>query len=594
MNFFEQQQRSRRDVRRMAFFYALAVIAVVLVVNIVLDVAWRWGFPEIYGARVPGALYAWGVGATLVLVLGATAYHVARLRKGGDAIARLVGARRVLPDRRLLNVVEEMAIAAGTRVPAVYVMPEEPGINAFAAGFDLSNSTITVTRGTVQTLNREELAGVIGHEFSHIVRGDVRLNLRMMGVLGGLLAVGLPGKLLARLIKAVLSRQREFLADAASVQFTRNPVAIAGALDQLRVSTSGTRIVNRYAENLSHMFFGQGVAAWAGLALDSHPPLEERIRRVLPNFGAAEYRARRRGANADPMTATVRMAAIDGKRAGDQAQPWSRSLEQSVALVGALEADKVDYAQRLMGNIPSVVRDAVRKPATAPAAVLALMLAGPPEVMARQLEAARESGASGLAEGAGALLAQRISIAPELQLTVVDLAIPTLKSISAEARRELLAALEAVIQADRRVSPHAFVILALLRSQLTAAATPKAAKSIPGMRTEALLILSLIVHAKRGAGANADSVVENAFRAGARELAMPDASMLARDKLTFQECGAALDRMRALAPLAKAGIVRALFAAVIAGGKIRISEAELMRLVGASLDCPVPPLFEAL
>src|SRR4051812_41695547 len=247
----------------MVLLYALAVVAVVLAVDVAIGVAWAWGMADASGrVTVPGTIYVGGAALTIAVILVASIYHVLRLREGGEAVARMAGAVRVASDtrdpleRRLLNVVEEMAIASGMRVPTVYVMQEEAGINAFAAGFDPSRSIIAVTRGTLQTLNRDELQGVVGHEFSHIVNGDMGLNIRMMGVLGGIVFIGAIGQFLmrsagnsksssskdsgsggivlfglalfvigyigvffARLIKAAVSRQREYLADAASVQF---------------------------------------------------------------------------------------------------------------------------------------------------------------------------------------------------------------------------------------------------------------------------------------------------------------------------------------------------------------------------------------
>ena len=304
----------------MLLLYALAVIAVVLAVDVAIGIAWTWGMSEAGrpAAAVPRGVYVAGAAGTLALIVVASFFHIVRLREGGEAVARMVGATRVSPDtrdlleRRLLNVVEEMAIASGMRVPAVYVMQDEQGINAFAAGYEVSNSIVAVTRGTLQALNRDELQGVIGHEFSHIVNGDMGLNVRMMGVLGGILFIGAIGEFLmrstgrsrsskdsgsggiflfglalfligyigvffARLIKAAVSRQREFLADAASVQFTRNPAGIAGALDQIRASSAGTLVMNRYSEDMSHMFFGQSVKMRLSGLFDTHPPLDERI-----------------------------------------------------------------------------------------------------------------------------------------------------------------------------------------------------------------------------------------------------------------------------------------------------------------------------
>jgi Zn-dependent protease with chaperone function len=328
--FFENQAQARRNTKFLVLMYALAVGGVVLAVDLVLGGLYAWNAdvgPEAmqlslaarFGA-VPRAVYLWGAIGTAALILAVSAWNIMQLGSGGKAVAEMAGARRVASDtrdpleRRLVNVVEEMAIASGVRVPAVYVMDGERGINAFAAGYEVSDSIIAVTRGTLETLNRDELQGVIGHEFSHILHGDMRLNVRMIGVLAGIVFIGSIGEFLmrsqrgsrsdskgggaillaglallligyiglffARLIKAAVSRQREFLADASSVQFTRNPDGIAGALDQIGAAPAGSLVAGRHAEDLSHMFFGQGIAVRLSGLFATHPPLEERIARL--------------------------------------------------------------------------------------------------------------------------------------------------------------------------------------------------------------------------------------------------------------------------------------------------------------------------
>jgi Zn-dependent protease with chaperone function len=620
LNFFEHQDLARRNTRVMVLLYALAVVAVVLAVDLVLGFAYAWSRGAV---PVPRAVYVWGAIGTAAVILAVSLYHVLRLRAGGQAIAQMIGARRVAPDtgdlleRRLLNVVEEMAIAAGTRVPAVYVMQDEAGINAFAAGHDVSNSVIAVTRGTLESLNRDELQGVIGHEYSHIVNGDMRLNIRMVGVLSGIVFVGAVGEFLmrgagrsrgrrdsgagqifaiglalmvigyvglffARLIKAAVSRQREFLADASSVQFTRNPAGIAGALDQIRASSAGTLVENRYAEDMSHMFFGQAVKLRFAAFFATHPPLEERIKRVHPGFAPASYRSRRAVAAEPPAPAPAA-----GQRAGDQAQTWSRSVAESVALVGTLDAGKVDYARRLVDALPATLREAVRTAPGAAAAVVALLVATPRELMEQQLAVAGAAAGEALSQAARALAPEASALGRQFRLPVVDLALPALKTLEDPA--PFLGAIEAVINADRRVSLHEFVVLTLLRSQLEPAQRPpKGDRSISQLGGEIRALLSLLAHA------GTPSEAERAFRAGISQLGMPQAELLKRESVSLQIAGDALERLRALAPLAKAELVGALFATVTSDRKVRISEAELMRLVGAALGCPVPPLFEDL
>src|SRR6185369_10281478 len=269
-SFFENQDLARRNTRLLVLMYFLAVVGVIIAVDLVLAGSWIYGIGDIYvpkGHRpgpigllgaVPSRIYILGAIGTALVIFAVSGWNILQLSDGGKAVAEMVGARRVSPDtkdpleRRLMNVVEEMSIASGVRVPGVYVMEGEAGINAFAAGFDVSDSIVAVTRGTLSALNRDELQGVIAHEFSHILNGDMRLNIRMIGVLAGIVFVGAVGNFLlrsqsdsrdsratlpivaggaallvigwiglffARLIKAAVSRQREFLADASSVQF---------------------------------------------------------------------------------------------------------------------------------------------------------------------------------------------------------------------------------------------------------------------------------------------------------------------------------------------------------------------------------------
>ncbi len=618
----------------MLLLYALSVVAVVLAVDVAIGIAWSWGMAQ--GARaapVPRSIYALGALGTLSVIAAASAYHMFQLREGGEAIASMLGATRVPSDtrdpleRRLLNVVEEMSIASGVRVPAVFVLQDEPGINAFAAGYDHSKCIVAVTRGTLQTLNRDELQGVVGHEFSHILNGDMGLNLRMMSVLGGLLFIGAVGSFLmrsagrgrrsvgskssgsggiflfglalfvigyvgvffGRLIKAAVSRQREFLADAASVQFTRNPAGIAGALDQIRSAAAGAHVMNRYAEDLSHMFFGQAVNVWMHGLFDTHPPLDERIRRVLPGFGAEEYRRRRPAAEtpAEPEPAAAPAAAA-GKRTGDQAYAWGRTVAQSVALVGALQPGKVEQAKRLLERFPPALREASRDPAAAGPAILALMLAQPQEVMERQLQAAAAAGAGELAQSARPLVAQAQQLPSSLCLPLIDLALPALKSASAGAQKQLLDALAAVIRADRRVSLHEFVVFTLVRAQLRPTALPAVRKSVSQLQGDVVRLLSLVAQAGRGAGGDPEA----AFRAGERQLGLSGCALEPSASLGFQAVSQALENLRALAPLAQSELMGALFAVVSADGKVNVAEAELMRLTGAVLGCPLPPLFE--
>ncbi len=266
-------------------------------------------------------------------------------------------------------------------------------------------------------------------------------------------------------------------------------------------------------------------------------------------------------------------------------------MAESVALVGALDAGNVDHARRLLERLPAGLRDAARRTDAAGPMVLALLLAEPEAVMQRQLDEARAAGAAALAETARGYAAEAARLPPALRLPLVDLALPALKAQPDDERRRLLAALEAVIRADRRVSLHEFVVLTLVKSQLLSASAPPARKSISELRNEAMQLLALVAHAGRGAKVED---AEGAFRAGERQLGLAGSAFPAVQSLSLQAVSQALEKLRTLAPLAKSEFMAALFAAVTADGKVKIGEAELMRLAGAVLGCPLPPMLEEI
>jgi len=634
MTFFEHQSHARRNTRVMVLLFVAAVLGVVTAVDLVLAGLYVWGTTEDAAMSLPAMLklvpvelWLGGAAATAAVIALVSLYNVARLAEGGTAVARMAGARRVAPDtkdpleQRLRNVVEEMAIAAGVRVPEVYVMDGERGINAFAAGWDVSGAVVAVTRGTLETLTRDELQGVVAHEFSHILNGDMRLNIRMIAVLAGIVFIGSIGEFVmrsvrgsrdgkglvlaglalfiigwiglffARLIKSAVSRQREFLADASSVQFTRNPDGIAGALDQIRSSSAGALIANRFAEEMSHMFFGPSVKVWLGGLLDTHPPLDERIRRVHPRFQRSAYREKREAAR-PPVTEEI-SSERQGRRASDLSAAWGRSPAQSVGLVGTLDAGKIDYAARLLAGLPGALREALRDAERSPAVMVALLLGGPEEAVRQQLAAIPNAALAGRVKEIAPLVR---GLGPALHLPLVDLALPAAKAAPQEAKQGLLAALEAVIHADRRVSLHEFVVLALVRQQLSPRKKPPAEnRKLAELKAEAATVLSIVAHAGTRADAKGgrEAALAAALRAAAAAMRLPEIVPVAGE-IKLQGAIDALEALRSLAPAQKALLVEGLFAAVTFDGTIRVAEAGLMRLVGAALDCPLPPLLESI
>src|SRR5262245_18680875 len=345
------------------------------------------------GADGHGAIVFAVVAASTLAIIGcAMLFKTSQLRSGGGTVARLLGGKPVPLDpsdpkeRQLRNVVEEMAIASGVPVPEIYVLDGESGINAFAAGWGPADAAVAVTRGCLESLDRDELQGVIAHEFSHVFHGDMRLNIRLMGVLFGIVCLATIGRILvramprggsgkgkggaagvalfgvaliligslgvffSRLIQAAVSRQREFFADASAVQYTRNPRGIGMAL--AKIGGLGARLETAHAQEASHMLFADGMRRFLGGGFATHPPLEERVERVLPGF-------RRHLANSGSMAAAVAATpapvvagaglptSVAGAVSGAQAVAGisSAALVQSI---GAPQRQHIDAARTLL------------------------------------------------------------------------------------------------------------------------------------------------------------------------------------------------------------------------------------------------------
>ena len=591
MDFFEQQEASRRTSRWLVLWYLAAAA---------LTVASYAGF---------GLLLSWRVAVFIAALVGVcilcvSVYRMWQFRGGGHALADLLGAslvdleRCAGSERRLLNVVEEMSIASGVAVPPVYVMRHEDAVNALVAGHSPNEAVIIVTRGALDKLSRDELQGVMGHEFSHILNGDMALNLRLAALFAGLswlgehgealvfaaaraqraagregtplafaavfgaaLAfIGFPGTLASNAIRAAVSRQRELLADAASVQFTRNPEAIAGALDSILALPAHTAVLAAHVEGLAHMFFAPAIGHWYTFA--THPPITERIRRVHPRFQRDDYRARRHGRR-------LEVAVVDG--AGNIVKHMRPQPAQVMASIGQPSAQHVDFGRRLLEGLPPRLRGALHSAADAERVLFAL---------------------GGFSDRAGDLHAPVEALARQHLLTLAELAVPAVKAQPQAARERFLAEYAALVERDSRVTLREFVLFTFLRQRLRPGAgepIPARYRRIAELADDARAMLSLVALAS-GKGAD-QAAVHHAFTRGAGVLELGWSGPLPAEALTSAAISASFERLRHLAPLAKPALLRACVEAAMADGSLRLAEAELLRAVAATLDCPVPPVL---
>jgi Zn-dependent protease with chaperone function len=563
----------------------------------------------------------------------------------------MVGARAVDPgtgkpaERRLLNVIEEMALAAGIAAPRAYVLDGEGGINAFAAGKHANDAIVAVTQGALMRLKRDELQGVVGHEFSHILNGDMGLNLRLIGVLQGLLVLALFGRFITslggggprekpnpaiwiaglavltigyigvffgRLIKASVSRQREFLADASSVQFTRNPDGIGGALRKIGGlgADAGGAVQHIHAETLSHMFLAASSVGLAGGLLASHPPLRERLRRIygrpveylpadeLPAENAAAHAGDAANADRAPLPVT---AAVAGEPITLVSPLAGAMMGATGALAAAAAGDALHAsigrtaASATLGSTLSAQIDALGlRPALsdtlqAQLLVVAMLLDTDAPVRARQVASAVErfgADATASIERYATILA---GLPPGWRLPLIDLSMPALRLLAPEQRDAMLKLAHALIEADGRVTLPEFLLYSLLKRRLAPARAPNGpgrVMRLDDMNMEATQVMSLI------ACVRLPGEPQRAFDAG-KSVLLAAGPLVPQKDLELSWVSMAFDRLANLAPLQKPQLIKACIAIAFVDGSSEWRAVSCLRTLCAALDCPIPPQVES-
>ncbi|MEX2317424.1 MAG: M48 family metallopeptidase [Pirellulales bacterium] len=638
-DFFERQSAARRNTAWLVAMFVLAVVGLVGTTMVVAAVAVDFGRGQRSRSSMdrqrteeslPIPLLA-GAGA-LALIGGGTLYKTAQLAGGGTVVAERLGGRRVYPnstdptERRVLNVVEEMALASGVPVPPVYLLADERGINAFAAGFSPSDAVIGVTRGCVEQLSREQLQGVIAHEFSHILNGDMRLNLRLIGVLHGILLLGLVGRellrvasrsggsrsrknngiiyllaigvallilgflgsLIGNLIKAAMSRQREFLADASAVQFTRNPGGIAGALKRIAATVFGSRLVAPAAAEASHLYFSQGV--WEGITglMATHPPLTERIRRLDPQWDGKYPPALPSDFVADG--AMQEGIGLVGEEMGAKTQAVAASVvEHAAELVASPTEIHRRYAAALVASLPPAIAAASHEPYSARAVIFALLLDRDADVRAAQLRQLEQNTDPHVFEQTLRLAKDAARLDVRALLPLVDMTLPALRSMSESQYIEFLRCFTALVEADRRIGLFEWtlqqILLRHLRPQFEPVERPQIVYyGLQRLGEAASVLLSALARASQGDD-------QRAFDAGARQIPNVRVRLLPADASGLSQLNDALHQLARVAPPERRQLVNACAATISADGQVNVAEAELLRGICDMLDCPLPPLL---
>lgn len=632
MDFFGAQARAKRLTLWLVVLLVVAVlgmiaaaVAAVALAMLLLD-GGQPGSSLLECALDPLLLGPVALGVLLVVGAGSLARHL-QLRSGGAAVAEALGGRAInaatrdQDERRLLNVVEEMAIAAGLPVPPVYLL-DEPGINAFAAGHTPQDAVIGVTRGAIRCLTRDELQGVVAHEFSHVLHGDMRLNLRLVALLYGILVIGLVGRMLLRgmatrrlvrssrrgngqaallgaglalmlvgfvgtlcgnLIKAAVSRQREFLADASAVQYTRNPTGLADALKRVAAHAHGSELRTGRAEEFSHLYFSRGLPGLRGLTA-THPPLATRIRRLEPEWdghfpeprvereedietGSSEGAGKARPAQATTLAASVSL-------------PLAQTLPRRI---GEPRGEDLRQARGALSSIDPVLFEAAHDPYAARAMIYGILMGAQPDSRTRQRELLVEAALPEVLAELERLDQPLGEVQPGQRLALIELCLPLLRQLSVAQYARFRDCLKRLMAAELEPGALQWALHRLIVVGSEGATFHRGHRQPLARREGAVarLLSSLAL-----AGSDDEALAAEAFREAVDTLGL-NVTLLTQPA-TLQELDWALDRCRQLNDDDRLRLLEAMVKCVAQDGRVHAEEAELLRAVAWSLGCPLP------
>ncbi|PSN13043.1 hypothetical protein C7293_17610 [filamentous cyanobacterium CCT1] len=641
MNFFEHQDQARRNTTKLLVLFGLSIAVMILAfygVAIAVLAAEATGPVMLWR---PGVLF-WVTSGTVAFMVVGSSTKMAQLNQGGHSVARGLGGRQLDPlttdpaEQRLVNVVSEMALASGTPIPAIYLLDDEPGINAFAAGYSADKAVIGVTRGCLEQLSRDELQGVIGHEFSHILNGDMGLNLKLIGVIHGLLLIYIAGRVIlrtgyysggslrrskddkgggailaaalamlvigylgvlgGRLIKSAVSREREFLADAAAVQYTRNPEGIAGALRKIGQLSAGSAVTSPMAETASHLFFGEanGTLSFLGGWFATHPPLRERLRRLgqvpiaeasLPEVSSASL------ASAEDSLAMGFQGSTKTAVRQEGVAISTPSVGQFVTALGTTDARRLTQVRSLLAQLPDEVKAALQDPTEAANLVYALLVRTRPALQTQQIEYLTAT-CPDCKQRVGQLYKSIRSLEPGQDLLLLEALIPALKQLEPEAGQQFMQVAKALSQPGGRLLLSNYPLQLILRKRLSDSAQPAGttADTLSDRWGDAVNLLALL--ARAGHTRPEDALY--ALKLGLSQLPgtqkQPSPNQL--PSLGSADINTSLSRLEQLSPKLKQAVVDACAHTVLADNDVTPAEMGLLRAVVITLDCPAPPFLK--
>lgn len=645
MDFFTAQDRARRQTGRLVLLLLLAVAGLIVAASVVVALAvvlfdGQFGGPDPLARALAPELFGWVTLGVVALVVGGALMRHVQLRAGGSAVAEALGGRplnldtRNADERQLLNVVEEMAIASGMPVPSVYLL-EDAAINAFAAGHDSHDAAIGVTRGAIEHMDRDQLQGIIAHEFSHILHGDMRLNLRLVALLHGILVIGLIGRMLLRgaamtgrgrssrrgggghvavmaggaalmlvgyagtlcgnLIKSAVSRQREFLADASAVQYTRNPEGIGGALQTLAAYRLGSRLMASQASEFSHLYFGSGVRHLSRLTA-THPPLEARIRRVLPRWDGSlpePFAPTPKAAPAQDAPPSSRRDAIlggvgGGGMNGAPGESMGGVLSGAalagavVASVGQLDPAALAAARRRLDGIDPRLIDAAHEPFAARALVYSILMGVDPASRDAQRHVLTQQALPEVLRELDALEEPLSGLTPGDRLPLIELALPQLRQLSAAQFARFRQCLAGLMAAETVPGALQWALHRLVLVGIEGERRARRDRHLRDLTGPLSLLLSTLARSGQASPDEQRESLEQAGKALGVELD------LVRDPSKATELDWAMGRLVRLVQSERAALLTAMVCCVEQDGRIEPEEAELLRAVAWTLGCPLP------
>ena len=653
MNFFEAQDSARRHTSLLILLFVIAVIGLLVLSNIlVFEFIYFTQFStltfsiaeleQVFDSNLSILVSA----AIIVFITLGSLYKLVQLSSGGSVIAQHLGGV-IVPrsssdplHKKILNIVEEMAIASGTPVPQVYILNEQ-GINAFAAGWKTTNAVIGITQGALERLNRDELQGVIAHEFSHIFNGDMRLNIRLIAVLHGILMIGMLGRMILRSlryvrssrnskgggqavlvilgiggalavigytgtffgnwIKSLISRQREFLADASAVQFTRSDEGIANALKKIGGAIPGSAILAATVDEYSHAYFALGDTTFSLFSFSTHPPLKQRIMRIQPAWdGRYIFDERRPSRDSDAAQreddrsrkTNIAASVAAGVGLGQSIDISINEALNSLDNIGEVTREQVRAAQLWHRQMPEQLISHAENPYGAQALILAILIDEDASIQSRQYEVLDEVIGELHASNVKQIQGAVTELAGTQTLTLIDLALPTLREMTVEQYQRFKQCIHQLVSADKKVDLREWiiqrVILQHLDDQYGHRKKPVAKYFVLGSAKHASeLMLSLLAYLEHKDMLQA----QQAFDAARRSVGASAFGLLAKDLISLDSLNEAMDELEFLKPPLKKRFLQACVACISHDGEVTIQAYELTRAIASCLDCPMPPVW---